>query len=69
MKMSQQVTPAEMRAPKGRFRIVCEHMGDGELEIIVDLYNETLAKSVVASLQEESDIYTLWNDRGKEVSP
>ncbi len=64
-----QITPEDCKAPEGQFRIVREDMDDGELILIADFYNQSLAEKVVAQLAEDDDknVFTLWDDQGNGI--
>ena len=65
-----QVTTKDCKAPKGQFRIMQEHMSDGDLEIVGDFYRQATAEKITKGLREhnQEDVFILYNDQGEEVT-
>ena len=63
--------PEIFLAPRGSYRVTCENMNDGEVEIVGDFSEFKWAKLTLDLLRENTDndvfIYLVCDDQGKEV--
>jgi len=64
------VTEKNFKAPKGKYRIIKEHVRDRRHIIIADIYKLSSAKQITNWLRNDdvNNIYTLWDDQGKEIN-
>ncbi|HDQ22954.1 MAG TPA: hypothetical protein ENN28_03205 [Candidatus Uhrbacteria bacterium] len=64
-----QITPADFKAPKDKYRITREDMNDGELHIVADIYHYDCALLIAEWLRakDQESVFFLWDDKGQEI--